>query len=312
MAHNEHPSLKHPVKGAPPVDVYRQQANYIYPTDRQFYLALLNAIATHRDIQNPKIYKPVIVGGRVFEEDTEPVRIEKFRNFGGLELIESHKLTLAVYPMHSRYANIKGYITAPFGDKSIRFEPWTMGSPSQAPTHKHSELAKFRVIVQLYYCDPDLDCPVAVESYLHDYERTLYDIPHGRLVQYTDEQTVENGARRKFYRDELARKNVLEVQVLPGEEILRDYMSLLRGVMRDIHMIRPFAIRRPTILAVDYPSTNWVRDSENLVFHTAYIIAEYDLWEPPRHTDFTFPVVQNFEVEEELIGIEQRGLIPPP
>lgn len=297
MAHRE-PNLKHPIEGAPPVERSGLQANYIYPTDRQFILALLNAIATHRDIKNPQIYKPVIVGGRIFPEDCEPVRIEKFRTFGGLELIEAHKLTLAVYPMSSRYANIKGYITAPMGDKSIRFEPYTLGSPTQAPTHKYAERAMFRVIVQLYYCDPDLDCPVGVTSYLHDYERTLYDVPHGRLVQYKDDLTDANEAEARLVREELARVNTLEVQVLPGEEILRDYISLLRGVLRDIHMVRPFAIRRPNILAVDYPSTNWVRDSENLVFHTAYIIAEYDLWEPPRHTDYTFPVVRKFDIEE--------------
>ena len=298
---SSHP-LDNQRRGARP---YRNQgtrpANYIYPTDRQFILALLNAIATHRDICDPQIFKPVIVDGRVMPGDEDPVRITKFRTFGGLEIIEPHELTLAVYPMSSRYANIKGYITAPLGDKSIKFEPYSLGAPTP-PNDEYTERAMFRVIVQLYLCDPGLDCPVAVDSWMTNYERTLYGISHGRLVQYDDDRTQATDAVLQLHQESLATRNTLEVQVLPGEEILRDYMSLLRGVLRDIHQVRPFAIRRPTILAVDYPSTNWIRDSENLVFHTAYIIAEYDLWEPPRAADYVFACPRKIDTVEELIG----------
>lgn len=81
----------------------------------------------------------------------------------------------------------------------------------------------------------------------------------------------------------------ISITTLPGERIIRSWMSLLVKVVRSLIYLKPFALRNPTISMVDYPSTNWYRSSENLVFHTGYCLVSYDLIEADEDTFYTFP-----------------------
>ena len=66
-------------------------------------------------------------------------------------------------------------------------------------------------------------------------------------------------------------------------------MSLLVKVIRSLVVIRPFAIKNPTVEYVDYPTSNWLKDSPNLIFHTSYLVVTYETVEPVGDGSFIFP-----------------------
>ena len=263
-------------------------------TDRQVVIALLNAIATHPAIINSEIYEPAIKGSRTAPKK---INIKAYRTFGGIELIEPG-LTLAVYHLPSRYANIKGVITTTPQDKSLVFKSYTLGN-----THEQGYLDSgvFRLVVQLYYLEPSFNAPLEITSTSFNDLDLYYTIPHGNLIQLDTlelEKPIKAPSEPINIEGKIATENKITVTILPAEEILRDWLTLLRHVVRDLNCLKPFNVRQPTIVAVDYPSGNWIRNSENLVFHTAYLIVEYEIYEPRGLPHLVFPKPQS------NIGIE--------
>ena len=244
----------------------------LYASERQLCRALINAIATHPLIKEPGIYYPAIVGETA---QTEPIRVSTWRLFGGLELIEPG-LTLSVFPYHSGYKLKSAVYSRLIADKSLHFDEkhkaaqlGALGTAASAGT--------MRIIVQIYYQDTTFNAPIQIRSDLVSQSDLTTNIPHGELVQLKDEPQESVLDDRVYFQTE---ESVLNVQILPGEEILRDYMPLLRHVVRDLPILHPFYHRNPNILYVDYPTSNWIREGENLVFHTAYMCIEYDIQEP--------------------------------
>jgi hypothetical protein len=244
----------------------------LYASERQLCRALINAIATHPLIKEPGIYYPAIVGEN---PQTEPIRVSNWRLFGGLELIEPG-LTLSVFPYHSGYKLKSGVYSRLLADKSLHFDEKHAAS-QLGSVSKAAAAATMRVIVQLYFQDTTFNAPIQIRSDLVTQSDLTTNIPHGDLVQITDEPQETLLDDQVYFQTE---QSVLNVQILPGEEILRDYMPLLRYVVRDIPVLHPFYHRNPNILYVDYPTSNWIREGENLVFHTAYMCIEYDIQEP--------------------------------
>ena len=271
----------------------------LYPTERQVCRALLNAIATHPLIKDPGIYFPAVVGDRPV---TEPVRITKWRLFGGVELIEEG-LTLAVFPLHSSFKTTTALYTPSTKDKSMQFghldNRTELGASNIA-----SQGGTLRIVVQLYIRETAFDAPIKIKSDVTNLSELTSIIPHGDQVQLTDEPQLEVLDDATSYAVD---QNILDVQILPGEEILRDYIPLLRSVIRDIQVLRPFYIRNPCIHLVDYPTSNWIREGENIIFHTAYILVEYDISEPgirsgyATHTEpvFTYPKPRIINVDDQ-------------
>jgi hypothetical protein len=271
----------------------------LYASERQLCRALLNAIATHPLIKNPGIYYPAIVNEAT---PTSQVLIQNWRLFGGLELIEPG-LTLSVFPYHSGYKLSSGVYSRLIADKSMHFDEKhksaQIGAVGQAAV-----AATIRLIVQLYYQDTVFNAPIQIKSDLVSQTDLTTNIPHGELVQITDEPQQSLLPDRVYFQTE---QSVLNVQILPGEEILRDYMPLLRFVIRNIPILHPFYHRNPNILYVDYPTSNWIREGSNVVFHTAYMCIEYDIQEPGLNNSgtsalpdspYTFPVPQVIITED--------------
>lgn len=255
--------------------------NFIYPTERQVVRALANAIATHRDVVNSEIYFPFIEGDR---NVVRRIPLTSVRTFAGTEYIEDG-LTMAVY-LPSNNMGV---------GRAITYRDSHLGRPSD--NYNYLNEADIRLIVQLYYREPSYNAPAKIESKRSSYLNEITKIlPYGRYLQYEEgepnnlmplyglqEQMRE--PERHFIEDQ-----DLNVNILPGEEILRDWMSIIRGVIRDLPELRPFAVREPTILSVNYETPNWEGNNKlNLVFHTAYMVITYKMFEPPRAADFLFP-----------------------
>jgi hypothetical protein len=247
----------------------------LYATERQICRALINAISLHPLIKSPGIYFPAVLDDR---EAGREVKISNWRLFGGIELIEPG-LTLAVYPYHSPYKTNTGTFSRSLTDKSVDF-----GDRGQrrlrdelGRSNKSGVGGTIRLVLQLYYQESSFNAPLQIKSDVVR-QRDLTDvIPFGELIQLTDEVQLETLDEKVPFSTE---ENSLTVQILPGEEILKDYIPLLRHVVREIQVLNPFYVRNPVVLAADYPTSSWIREGVNLIFHTAYILVEYDITEP--------------------------------
>jgi hypothetical protein len=279
------------------------QASGLYPaTERQAVRALLSAILNHRDVRNPKIYYPVLQGNN----PPEIVPITAALLTAGVELVNPG-LTLAVYPAFSPFKAKTGAPDHRIQNKSISYQPRYLG---QAKGPGYGEVATLRLTVQLYYRDASYRSPVTLKSKMVPESNVIYDpakVPQfGRNIEFDDSPTLEipnpQTPENLPQLPTVQGPSTVPIFTFPGEEVLRDWMPLLRGVVRDIQILRPFNIRNPTILYVDYPTTNWRKDSEDLVFHTAYFVVEYDYTEPARPEDFNFPppTFIGLEVKDEL------------
>jgi hypothetical protein len=255
--------------------------NHIYPTERQVVRALANAIATHRDVVNSKVYFPFIEGDRNI---VKRIPLSSVRTFAGTEYIEDG-LTLAVYLP----GNDMGV------GRAITYSDSHLGRPCD--NYNYLKEADLKVVVQLYYQEPSYNAPAVIESERSSYLNEITKIiPYGRYIQYKESapnDSLPAISLQEQYREperHFMQEQKLVVNILPGEEILRDWMSIIRGVIRDIPELRPFAVRDPSILSVNYETPNWEgNDKLNLVFHTAYMVVTYKMFEPPRVSDFDFP-----------------------
>lgn len=277
--------------------------DWIYPTERQAVRALVNAIASHRDVKNANVYYPLVIGE---PQQVTKVPIVSFRTFGGTEYIEDG-VTLAVYPPPKSM----GYGPA------LSFKSNVLGNTDKSHYNVKGTL---KLIVQLFYREPSFNVPSAIYSDASSLTKDIVRmLPYGRLVQYKDDYLREPATllEDKLPLDRLISENTIEVTILPGEEILRDWMSVIRGVIRDLPSLQPLAVRNPNIISVEYETGNWREpDTKNLVFHTALMLIEYDLYEPPRACDLELPVIgydyniTNFPVVKPNIP-EEPSFTPP-
>lgn len=268
--------------------------DYLPPTHDQAVLALLNAILTHYDVVNSQIFYPVVIGEVA---QTEPIRIVSARDFGGLELIEPG-LTLAVYPAYGGFNQKNPYFSKKdAGIKSVVYKDKYLG---RAGDTNYGVESRFSFVVQLFYQDASLNVPVQLLSDLltdsPDFN-PLY-VPAAKRVQYKDSSLPADTTTLEEFTDNedaviapsvLGTNVNLSILTLPAERVLRSWMSLLVKVIRSLVVIRPFKIGNPIVEYVDYPTSNWLKDSPNLIFHTSYLIVSYEIVESVGDSAFIFP-----------------------
>lgn len=255
------------------------RTNLFYPTEGQLVRALLNGIATHRDVANADIYYPYITGDR---NEVRKIPLSSYRTFAGTEYIEDG-LTLAVY--------LPG-VNQGLG-RAISYENTSLGNATMA---EWSVRATIRLVVHLYYREPSYNVPSVIYSDISDPINDMVRfLPHGRMLQYkegwdTAKDMPGPSLADRTVETHFPRANELSINILPGEEILRNWMAVLRGVIRDLVVLHPFSAKNPNILSVNYETPNWEQNNKmNLVFHSAYMVVAYDLFEPPRAPDITLP-----------------------
>lgn len=222
-----------------------------YATDRQVCMAVLLAIQTHPLIQNPPVYNPATPVGT----QPEQIFIRKFRTYAGLELPEQG-LTLSVFP------------TGGFSNKtsaSIEFNTYTLGRPEPG---EYQDRSRFRLTIEATITESSFDVPLQVQYYI----APAQDMPHGYAVQHVETSTQDVS---------LDPNNSVEAYIVPAEEILRDYMTLIRSVIRDQYIFQPYKIRNPSILYTNYLTSNTIsqQEAQNLIFHRAHTVVEFDIFE---------------------------------
>lgn len=301
-----------------------QLLDNVFPTHDQAVLALLSAILNHPDIKNSHIYYPVLLG-----ESTplEPIRITSARDFSGIELIEPG-LTLAVFPLHDDYDQKSSTFTSRKSSKSVVYGDQYLGRSStpyygvkctfnfvvqlyyqdssfNAPVELLSDVINFDNEETGFY---PLTVP-AVDSWQYNdkllqnrvlrledrLESRVYTLPSNEdpsVPGTTVKKPTNLKTKEQPYSVESKLGGIgsdISITTLPGERVIRAWMSLLVKVIRSLVYLKPFALRNPTVSMVDYPSTNWYRSSENLVFHTGYCLVSYDLTEADEGTYYTYP-----------------------
>lgn len=272
--------------------------NYIVPTERQVVRSLLNAIATHPYVKNAQVYYPLVVG----ETDTpQLIPLVSYRTFAGSEYVEDG-LTLAVYP--------------PSPDmgvgRALTYKDMSLG---KSTSNDYFVEATLRLIVHLYYREPTFNAPALLYSDVANDINDITDkIPYGKILQYKErEVTDETLLEEQLPLDYFVKQQRLEVNILPGEEIIRDWMTILRAAIRDLTELKPFAIRNPTIKFVEYETPNWEAPTKNLVFHSAFMLVEYSLYEPSRGAEFKLPaLIIGPEVPDDPPQPPKSDVVMPP
>ncbi|EKQ70396.1 hypothetical protein OsccyDRAFT_0683 [Leptolyngbyaceae cyanobacterium JSC-12] len=273
----------------------------IFPTPRQLVLGTIVALASHPRIQNPGIY---YIGSNTEE------KIVSWRSYGGYEL-EEEGLVCSVYPAYSSRTTAGS--APPLGkQKSIQIEPYNLGSRMDASS---LEQGTYNLIVELSYRDANLGEIVKLG---YDFIQSTDGIPplntpHGTNVMphegtslnlasedLTAFQAEPQGLQRQF--------QTVEIKVSPAEELLREYTELLRLVLNDIPHIRPYTIRSSRVVTIDFPTSAWTRESEDLLFHTAYIHWELTLYPPGSWKDVYFMPVTSISATAQS---EQQQILSP-
>jgi hypothetical protein len=259
----------------------------IKPTINWLRKALLMSILTHPLVREPGIYYPGTTD--------ELITIDRGRLFGGAELIESG-LTLSVHPFHSAFDVLKG--TMPRGNCTIEYSlPRSKRDTlSEGDEHERGHSACIKLVVQLFYRDPGLNVPITLSAEVMEARGTRPRHYHGADIRFYEDSAIQDMFPNK---GEMPYRFDIEVQTLPGEEILTQWLDLLKDAIRDIKYMHPFTqYRNPTIVKSDYPTTTWLAKSGNLVFHTAYHVVEFNVSEPPRTYEYdAIPINKVFVVD---------------
>lgn len=268
----------------------------VFPTTRQLVLSTIVALASHPRIQNPNIF---------YLKSKKETKISSWRSFGGYEL-QDEGLVCSVYPAYSS-KTAKGS-PPPLGRQtSIVYKPYTLGSRTDASS---SDEATYTLVVELAYRDPNFS---EIMTLGYDQLLTIDGgpllTPHGTTVMVheggslnlaTDDiesgQPSLEGTQRTY--------QTLDIKVNPAEELLREYAELIRLALNDIRGIVPFRFTSQ-VKSIDFPTTSWTRESEDVLFHIAFVVWELTLYAPNAWKDIYFMPVNSITTET---GAEKQVL----
>jgi hypothetical protein len=219
--------------------MFIEQFNIEVPTARDIIHTSLAAIQSHPLIQNPPVYYPLTIRNKKQEQ----IKIKTYRQYDGLELIQPG-LTLSMFPSYTE------------GSYSVGLKPDAIGSKQGQASYK------FRFA--LHYRDVALGQQTKVRYYKAlNYLPTF--ISHGEQVALdVYKEDVQEISQRPVGKDQF----ILEVN--PGEDILRDYLALLKIILDDIPRVLPWVFRT-YVLGYTFPTSSWIKKDEDLIFHYAYL-----------------------------------------
>lgn len=256
--------------------------------------AFLVSILNHPDVRESNVYYPSTDPNLA----PERITIERARLFGGIELIEPG-LTLSVHPYHSGFDVKRGVAQNEVRTIDYSFAKRKQGYETIGNTqYDKCYYACIRLFVQLFYRDPSLNIPTILKS------EFIRENPAIQKYHGFNENFVQGHHRDDVLREDtegiygIPEEFSIEVQTLPGEEILTLWMDIIKNVIRDIKFLRPYRqYRNPVILQSDYPTTSWLANSPNLVFHTAFHVVEFDVAEPSREFPYEVPNINTIKID---------------
>lgn len=233
-------------------------SNRYFPTLKEIVYNTLAVIHNHPAIQNPIVKYPL----PNFNNIQEPVKIERYRTYDGLELIEPG-LTLSIFP---RYGSALSSASSPYGGSlASEFKPYTLGAKSEGSMYEST----YYLTINLAYQD------VALNN-----EKTLIYVKDKFNNVASDREKLMSNSNDPF---PISKELVLEIN--PAEEILRDYLEVIRLILESIDYYAPWSIRSSIITGMGFPSTSWSKDNKQIYFHQAYMNWELSTYAPTNYED---------------------------
>lgn len=263
----------------------------VLPSFRQLIWSVIAGLSSHPKIISPNIFFPVLEGQE--GSDPQEIFIERWRTYEGIE-VQSPDLTCSVFPFSSSRKSSNNSTAT-----SAVFEPYELG--------KGQRKATYNLVVQLYYTGVAINNRVVI-PYFSVRDQNSYYTPHGTNFFVPDDINLKSrSALLDFHQQvndnrqdlvDVINKDVL-VEINPAEEILREYVDLLRGVLDEIPFILPWKIRSTEVTGYDFPTTSWSDDDPNIFYHTAYLNWSITLYVPSSGQMRTMaPLPDNVLVDE--------------
>lgn len=239
-----------------------------YPSLKDIIYTTLSVINNHPNIKEPIVKNPLPDINGVFQ----PIPIVKYRNFEGLELPEGG-LTLSIFPRHDR-----GNFSYGAGQAAV-YEPYTLGPKTQGFLAE----ATYHIVVHLALRDVALG----------NFKNLVYlkDKFNNVTSSSKEELSSNTGEPEIFIKEES-----VPVEINAAEDILRDYLEIIRVILESIDYYAPWNLRSTTVSSLSFPTSSWDSDNKQLIFHQAYLnwdIATYapvGVYDPTiiKHLDFHF------------------------
>lgn len=247
----------------------------VFPSFRQLIWSVVAGLSSHPRVLNPGIFFPVLEGESI--SDPEEILIERWRTYEGIE-VQSPNLTCSVFPFSSSRKSSSGG-----GLTSASFEPYELG--------KGQRKATYNLVVQLYYTGVSINNRIVIPYFVlkqNDNKHNYYS-PHG--ANFFAPENVNLKSRKElidFHKEINYNKHNLTnvksrevlVEINPAEEILREYVDLIRSVLDEMPFMLPWKIRSTEVTGYDFPTTSWSDDDPNIFYHTAYINWSITLYVP--------------------------------
>lgn len=226
-----------------------------YPSLKDIIFTALATIRNHPNIVDPIVKSPVADQFGNFPT----IPIVKYRNFDGIELPEGG-LTLSIFPRYSPGDH-------PYGGDAATFNPVTLGNKGLGAMYE----VTYHLVVSLAYQDVALG-NITQLSYVRSNNKDYYSSADKKKVQEStgDFPIIEES---------------FEIEINTAEDILRDYIEVIRFILESIERYVPWALRGNSVTSIGFPSSSWERDNPQIFFHKAYL-----QWDITTYSPTQFPV----------------------
>lgn len=227
-----------------------------FPTTKDLIYSAIAGIHNHRFIKNPIVYSPLPdIRGKI-----NSIPISRYRTYDGKELIEPG-LTLAIYPASSNRSESSAYSNPEYS--SAVFKPYELGPKND----KYQYEATYNLIVALYY----------QETAINEVKSVVY-----YPIKNKSDVIVEDRNKAKERSAQTWKKSSVNIEINVGEDILRDYIDVIRLILEEISIdgLMPWRVRGSQVTSYDFPTTSWSASNENIYFHYAYLRWELSMFAP--------------------------------
>jgi hypothetical protein len=242
---------------------------------KQLVHAIIAGLSTHPLIINPQVYYP---------GTTTLIPIDRYRSYGGYDL-DSTGLTCSVYPVYSSRL-VKGTALGRGIHKSVEYSPTHLGSRTELSL----DTAIYTFVVELTYLDgtygDTTSIPFEYKERFVDPSNVVLNTPHGERINLQETSfSTNNNQNLDNTGGYIINNKSVTFDIIPAEEILREYIDILRLVLNDMMSIKPYLIRNSQVIHADFPTSTWSRNSSDLVLHNAYLVWQISSYIPRTWND---------------------------
>lgn len=221
--------------------------NRYYPSLKDIIYSTISIIHNNEAIQNPIVKSPIPTSTGVYL----PIPIDRYRNYDGMELIEPG-LTLSIFPQ---------------ADLASEFKPLTVGAKSNGFMYE----ATYHLVIHLAY----------QELAINETKQLVY-------IKNKDYQISPNAdLLNSQNKDLVPKKFIVPIEINVAEDILRDYLEVIRVIVEQIDYFAPWNLRGTNITKMIFPTTSWSAENKQIYFHQAYMHWDISTYAPATYAQQT-------------------------